>query len=77
MVERLSLLMLTITYCETLKNPKTIFTAFELGAGRIIAKNTLCIAKRDAFPVIVSHALIIPPLGQVEIFTRDYPSSHY
>ena len=45
----------------------------ELGAGRIIAENELCIAIRDAFPVTEHHTLVIPKRHVADYFDLYQP----
>jgi ATP adenylyltransferase len=45
----------------------------ELGAGRIIAENELCIAIRDAFPVTEHHTLVIPKRHVADYFDLHQP----
>ena len=45
----------------------------EVGAGRIIAENELCIAIRDAFPVTMYHTLVIPKRHVADYFDLFQP----
>ena len=45
----------------------------ELGAGRIIAENELCVAIRDAFPVTQHHTLVIPKRHVADYFDLHQP----
>ena len=45
----------------------------ELGAGRIIAENELCIAIRDGYPVTPLHTLIIPKRHVADYFDLYQP----
>jgi diadenosine tetraphosphate (Ap4A) HIT family hydrolase len=45
----------------------------ELGAGRIIAENELCIAIKDAFPVTEHHTLVIPKRHVADYFDLHQP----
>jgi len=45
----------------------------ELGAGRIIAKNELCFAIKDAFPVTEHHTLVIPKRHVADYFDLHQP----
>ena len=45
----------------------------ELGAGRIIAENELCIAIKDAFPVTEDHTLVIPKRHVADYFDLHQP----
>ena len=45
----------------------------ELGAGRIIAENELCIAIKDAFPVTEHHTLVIPKRHVSDYFDLHQP----
>ena len=44
-----------------------------LGAGRIIAENELCIAIKDAFPVTEHHTLVIPKRHVADYFDLHQP----
>ena len=45
----------------------------ELGAGRIIAENELCVAIKDAFPVTEHHTLVIPKRHIADYFDLNQP----
>lgn len=45
----------------------------ELGAGRIIGENELCIAIKDAFPVTEHHTLVIPKRHVADYFDLHQP----
>ena len=45
----------------------------ELGDGRIISENELCIAIKDAFPVTAHHTLIIPKRHVADYFDLHQP----
>ena len=45
----------------------------ELGAGRIIAENGLCLAIRDAYPVTEHHTLVIPKRHVADYFDLHQP----
>ena len=45
----------------------------ELGAGRIIAENELCIAIKDAFPVTEGYILVIPKRHVADYFDLHQP----
>ena len=45
----------------------------ELGAGRIIAENGLCLAIRDAYPVTEHHTLVIPKRHVADYFALYQP----
>jgi len=45
----------------------------EIGAGRIIADNELCIAIKDAFPVTEHHTLVIPKRHVADYFDLYQP----
>lgn len=45
----------------------------ELGAGRIIGENELCIAIKDAFPVTEHHTLVIPKRHVADYFHLHQP----
>ena len=45
----------------------------ELGAGRIIGENELCIAVKDAFPVTEDHTLVIPKRHVADYFDLHQP----
>mgnify|MGYP006078655949 CR=1 FL=1 len=45
----------------------------ELGAGRIISENELCIAIKDAFPVTEGHTLVIPKRHVADYFDLHQP----
>ena len=45
----------------------------QLGAGRIIAENELCIAIKDAFPVTEHHTLVIPKRHVADYFDLHQP----
>lgn len=45
----------------------------ELGAGRIVGENELCVATRDAFPVTEHHTLVIPKRHVADYFDLYQP----
>jgi ATP adenylyltransferase len=45
----------------------------ELGAGRIVGENELCVATRDAFPVTEDHTLVIPKRHVADYFDLYQP----
>lgn len=45
----------------------------QLGAERIIAKNELCLATRDAYPVTKLHTLVIPKRHVADYFDLYQP----
>jgi ATP adenylyltransferase len=45
----------------------------ELGAGRIIAENELCLAIRDGYPVTDNHTLVIPKRHVADYFDLYQP----
>lgn len=45
----------------------------EIGAGRLVSENELCIAVRDAYPVTVGHTLVIPKRHVADYFDLYQP----
>ena len=58
---------------ESYSDRKTGCIFCELGAGRIIAENELCIAIKDAFPVTEHHTLVIPKRHVADYFDLHQP----
>ena len=58
---------------DSYNNRQTDCIFCELGAGRIMAENELCIAIKDAFPVTEGHTLIIPKRHVADYFDLYQP----
>jgi ATP adenylyltransferase len=58
---------------DSYNNRQTDCIFCDLGAGRIIAENELCIAIKDGFPVTEGHTLIIPKRHVADYFDLYQP----